>query len=143
MPKTQPRKINHYTIFIDGASRGNPGNAGIGVVIIGENQQITEIKKFVGKKTNNQAEYLALITALETFRSPQNISLNIYTDSQLLANQINNLWKVRNPGITRLFQKAKKLLENFYSVKITHIPREKNKEADTLANLAIDEYLKN
>ena len=128
-------------IFIDGAARGNPGESGIGVFIVDEKGGTKEIKKYLGTRTNNQAEYTALITALKSAKEHSKKSIKIYTDSLLLANQINGIWKVKNPEIAILYEHAKKLLKDYRETSITHIPREENKEADRLANLAIDEYL--
>lgn len=128
-------------IYIDGAARGNPGESGIGVLIRDENGKTSEIKKYLGTRTNNQAEYTALIKALESSNEHRDKKINIYTDSLLLANQMNGLWKVKHPEISVLNKKAKELLKNFKEVTIRHIPRELNREADRLANLAIDEYL--
>ncbi|MEW6144815.1 MAG: ribonuclease HI family protein [Thermodesulfobacteriota bacterium] len=128
-------------IYIDGAARGNPGESGIGVLIKGEGGKAREIKKYLGTRTNNQAEYTALITALESARGHKDQEIRIFTDSLLLANQMNGLWKVKHPEIKELFKKAKGLIEGFSRVTISHIPREENREADRLANLAIDEYL--
>jgi ribonuclease HI len=128
-------------IYIDGAARGNPGESGIGVLIKDETGKTSEIKKYLGTRTNNQAEYTALITALESSNEHRGKKINIYTDSLLLANQMNGLWKVKHPEISVLNKKAKELLKNFKEVTIRHIPRELNGEADRLANLAIDEYL--
>jgi ribonuclease HI len=128
-------------IYIDGAARGNPGEAGIGVHIIEESGSTREIKKYLGTRTNNQAEYSALITALESADDYRNREIRIFTDSLLLANQMNGLWKVKHPEIKELYRKAKTLIEGFRRVTISHIPREENGEADRLANLAIDEYL--
>ena len=128
-------------IYIDGAARGNPGESGIGIFIKDEKGKTREVKKYLGTLTNNQAEYMALITALESSKEHRNKKIQIYTDSLLLANQMNGLWKVKHPEISVLNKKAKELLKNFKEVTIQHIPRELNKEADRLANLAIDEYL--
>ncbi|HET7289835.1 MAG TPA: ribonuclease HI family protein [Thermodesulfobacteriota bacterium] len=128
-------------IHIDGAARGNPGEAGIGVLIEEENGGSREVKKYLGTRTNNQAEYSALITALESSRDYKNREIRIFTDSLLLANQMNGFWKVKHPEIKELYSKAKGLIEGFSRVTIKHIPREENTEADRLANLAIDEYL--
>ena len=132
-----PRVVIH----IDGAARGNPGESGIGVLIEEDNGATREVKKYLGTRTNNQAEYSALITALETARDLKDREIRIYTDSLLLANQMNGLWKVKHPEIKDLYTKAKGLIEAFSRVTITHVPREENSEADRLANLAIDEYL--
>ncbi len=128
-------------VYIDGAARGNPGESGIGVHIIEESGKTREIKKYLGTLTNNQAEYSALITALESLTDRKDREIRIFTDSLLLANQINGLWKVKHPEIKELHRKAKTLIEGFSRVTISHIPREENRDADRLANLAIDEYL--
>jgi ribonuclease HI len=128
-------------IYIDGAARGNPGESGIGVLIKEKNGSTREIKKYLGTRTNNQAEYTALITALESIKDRQNQEIRIFTDSLLLANQMNGIWKVRHPEIKALHTKAKSLIEGFSRVIISHVPREQNAEADRLANIAIDEYL--
>ncbi|MEM7008070.1 MAG: ribonuclease HI family protein [Thermodesulfobacteriota bacterium] len=127
-------------IFIDGAARGNPGESGIGVLIKKTTDDIIEVKKYLGTKTNNQAEYTALITALENCVELADSPIRIYTDSLLVANQINGLWKVKHPEIIPLNKKAKTLFQNYKDITIQHIPREHNSEADRLANLAIDEY---
>lgn len=127
-------------IYIDGAARGNPGESGIGVLILDGSPGGREVKKYLGTATNNQAEYTALITALESAADLRKRPIRIHTDSLLLANQMNGLWKVKHPEIAVLNKKAKQLLKEFPDVTIRHIPRELNKEADRLANLAIDEY---
>jgi ribonuclease HI len=137
----KPSGSGRIVIHIDGAARGNPGEAGIGVLIKEENGRSREVKKYLGTRTNNQAEYTALITALESAREYKDREIRIFTDSLLLANQMNGLWKVKHPEIKELYGKAKGLIEGFRRVTIKHIPREENTEADRLANLAIDEYL--
>lgn len=128
------------TIYIDGASRGNPGYSAIGVVIIDAKGNKRKIKKYLGIHTNNQAEYHALITALASAKQLKKTSLTIFTDSQLLANQLNRRWKVRDSEIKALYQKAINLISSFKKVKLSHIPRNLNKEADRLANEALDDY---
>lgn len=143
MKKPSKESSHHFRIYIDGASRGNPGHAAAGILIMDSGNDPREIKKYLGKCTNNQAEYMALITALETFRKPQDKNLSVFTDSQLVANQINGKWKVKHPDISKLYKKAKDLIKQFHSFSIEHISRNKNSEADSLANQAIDEYLNN
>ncbi|MGI9534208.1 MAG: ribonuclease HI family protein, partial [Thermodesulfobacteriota bacterium] len=92
--------------------------------------------------TNNNAEYTALITALEIAKSENLEKINVYTDSQLVANQVNGAWKVKDSDIKLLFNKTKDLISNFSHFTITHIRREYNSEADRLANEAINEYFK-
>lgn len=126
---------------IDGASKGNPGKSAIGVVITdADGRVITKIRKFIGLATNNQAEYTALITALRAASRLGKTRLRVRTDSLLLANQMNGLWKVKHPDIAALFTKAKeaeKLLKEF---SISHVRREENTIADALANEAIIKY---
>jgi ribonuclease HI len=128
------------TIYIDGASRGNPGSSAIGIVIIDAKGKKRKVKKYLGIHTNNQAEYHALITALASAKKLKKTHLTIFTDSQLLANQVNRLWKVRDAEIKVLYQEAISLISGFKKVKLSHIPRRLNEEADRLANEALDDY---
>lgn len=126
-------------IYTDGASRGNPGDAGLGVVISGaDGQKIGEISEYLGKTTNNVAEYKALIRGLQEAKRAGATEVEVYTDSELMARQINGAYKVKNEGLVPLYHEAKQLLGQFTSGKVIHIRREFNKEADKLANLAID-----
>lgn len=133
-------KKNVIEIYIDGAARGNPGESGIGVFITGSEIENREITKYLGTKTNNQAEYTALIAALEAAQDLKDNKINIFTDSLLVANQVNGVWKVKHPEIIPLNKEAKKLFGNYKDISIQHVPREQNRDADRLANLAIDEY---
>lgn len=126
-------------VNIDGASRGNPGPAGIGVVFSRDNLRITEYKEFIGKKTNNQAEYAALKKALQIASTLDN-ELMVLSDSQLIVNQRNNVYKVRNKQLKIIFREISNLERRFKMVIYKHIPREKNEHADLLANQAIDEH---
>lgn len=128
------------TIYIDGASRGNPGFSAVGIVLIDAKGKKRKIKKYLGIHTNNQAEYHALITALALAKKLKKTHLTIFTDSQLLANQVNRLWKVRDAEIKALYQEAIELISGFKRVKLSHIPRRLNIEADRLANEALDDY---
>ena len=128
------------SIYIDGASRGNPGDSGIGIIFRDSTNNFKEFKKYIGVGTNNNAEYTALITALEIAKSNNFNKINVFTDSQLVANQINGSWKVKDSDIKLLFNEAKSLINNFSHFTITHIGRENNSEADRLANEAINEY---
>ncbi|HEY5631825.1 MAG TPA: ribonuclease HI family protein [Nitrososphaeraceae archaeon] len=126
-------------VNIDGASRGNPGPAGIGVVFSRDNLRITEYKEFIGKKTNNQAEYAALKKALHIASTLDN-ELMVLSYSQLIVNQRNNVYKVRNKQLKIIFREISNLERRFKMVIYKHIPREKNEYADLLANQAIDEH---
>ena len=136
-----PAENDIAEVYIDGASRGNPGDSGIGILF--KNQEQNNFKKYIGIGTNNNAEYTALITALEIALSLKLLRIRVFTDSMLVANQINGSWKVKDADIRVLFSNAKKLIENFEDFSITHIRRELNSEADQLANDAINEYFNN
>lgn len=140
MNKTTPIDTT-IEVYIDGASRGNPGDSGIGIFF--KNNEQYNYKKYIGIGTNNNAEYTALITALEIAVNSNLLQLMVYTDSMLVANQINGNWKVKDPEIKILFSKAKVLIEKLQNFSITHIRRELNSEADLLANEAINEYFNN
>lgn len=123
-------------IYTDGASSGNPGPAGIGAVIQ-INGHKTTISEYIGKTTNNVAEYTALIKALRYTHQKKIRSVKVYTDSELLVKQIHGIYKVRNEGLIPLYNEVVSLLRSFDSFSIMHIPREKNKEADSLSKKAI------
>ncbi|MBI5049078.1 MAG: ribonuclease HI family protein [Deltaproteobacteria bacterium] len=126
-------------IYVDGASRGNPGDAGIGVVIAtGSGKTLKEIAKYLGKATNNVAEYQALIAALKEAKSLDVEAIKIFADSELMVKQIKGEYKVKSAGLLPLYKEAKGLLMQFSRYDIIHINRERNTEADRLANQAID-----
>ncbi len=128
-------------LFTDGAARGNPGPAGAGVVI--EDDQGTRLcgrHRFLGKATNNEAEYLALIEGLKTAAEWKPDRLEIYLDSKLVVEQMNGSYKVKKPELKPLHDKAKELLTGFGEVVVAHVERERNKGADALANRALDEH---
>lgn len=127
-----------YNIFTDGASRGNPGNSGIGVAIYNDGKLEDEYAEFVGKKTNNEAEYLAAIKALELLKE-KNISVgNLFTDSEFLVKQLTGKYQVKSSKIKPLYARAQELLKDL-KINFLWIPREDNKVADALANRGIDE----
>jgi len=129
-------------INTDGAARGNPGPAGIGAVIRREDGTVlAEISRFLGHATNNVAEYTALILALEKAAALGAAEVEVFTDSELMVKQIHGEYRVKNEGLKGLYQKVQELAAGFSSFRITHVPREENKEADRLANLGIDEGL--
>ena len=128
-------------VNIDSASRGNPGLSGIGIVITKENAKILEHREFIGYKTNNQAEYIALKKAMQIAFGLDD-SITILSDSQLLVNQRTNRYKVRNKEISNVFREISNLEKQFRFVLYKHVPRSKNRNADLLANQAIDEHIK-
>jgi ribonuclease HI/probable phosphoglycerate mutase len=126
-------------IHIDGASRGNPGPAAIGVVIRDHDGSLRlEVSHYIGEATNNQAEYRALITALEEAARLGATHVEIRTDSKLVAEQIRGNYRVRHPDLKPLFQRACRLLSACGTYTISDIPREENTAADALANRALD-----
>lgn len=129
-------------VFIDGASSGNPGPAAVGVVIYKDKKTVCNISKFIGKATNNVAEYTALIYALEYLLNIKAKRIIINTDSQLLANQLKKQYKVKNQALKELHFKALGLFSYFDEVRINNIARELNREADKLAVRAIKEQAK-
>lgn len=127
------------TVYTDGASRGNPGQAAIGVVIFDEsNNKIAEISNAIGVATNNQAEYLAIIAGLEKVVGLGYKNVNVKADSELVVMQINGLYKIRNTNLRPLYQKVVQLTGALENVLLTYIPREQNADADALANRALD-----
>lgn len=130
-----------FLVFIDGASIGNPGPSGVGVVITDETRVVLKtISKYIGMKTNNQAEYTALITALKSIEdmkvNPEKVI--IHTDSELLYNQIKGRFKVRNPNLKELYKKVETLL-NGIKIELRKVPRNiepEMKAADRLAKKA-------
>jgi len=129
-------------IYIDGASKGNPGHSGVGVVILQDGETIKNISEYIGKATNNVAEYTALIYGLQDCLMQKADGVDIKTDSQLLYRQIKKIYKIKSQNIAGLFNQAMLLMSAFKEVDIKHIPREKNRGADKLATLAIRKHLK-
>jgi ribonuclease HI len=124
--------------FIDGAARGNPGPAGYGVFITTDTGEIIEISGYLGKATNNVAEYAGLLEALETAKSEGASEVEIVSDSELLVKQMLGVYKVKHPNLVPMHAKAKVLVRNFARFSIRHTLRAGNKDADRLANLAVD-----
>ncbi len=131
--------LNKVTIYTDGASRGNPGKAAVGIVIKDEaDNAVARISQRLGITTNNQAEYQGVILALEKALSLGARHITLYSDSELVVKQIKGQYRVKNAALAPLYQKVIKLLSQLDSFKFINIPREKNSEADSLANLALD-----
>jgi ribonuclease HI len=130
------------TIYTDGASRNNPGEAGAGVVIKRNGEQVAAIARYLGTTTNNIAEYTAAVIAMEHAVELGAASVRLFADSELLVKQINGQYKVKNEGLKPLYAKVKELIAKIGRVEVQYIPREQNKEADALANKAIDEKLR-
>ena len=125
-------------LYVDGASRGNPGESGIGIIIKDEDGSVLEEDyEYIGINTNNVSEYKALIFALEKAKTLNPSKLKIYSDSKIVVNQIKRMYKVKSPALIELYWEAVNLLKNFKSWEIILIAREENKRADILANMGI------
>ena len=125
---------------IDGGSRGNPGPAAYGVVIRdAKGEIVARLKKYIGRMTNNVAEYYGLIAALDYVESQGIRALRIESDSELLVKQMKGLYKVRSAELAPLYERARKMSAALDSFRIDHVYREQNREADALANQAMDE----
>ena len=132
--------MNRLTIFADGASRGNPGLSSIGALIRSDKgEAVARISQKIGRATNNQAEYRALITALEEAIRLGGEQVEIRMDSQLVVRQVRGQYRVKSPSIKPLYQQVITLLSKLTGFTITHIPRRQNQEADSLANKALDQ----
>ena len=127
-------------LYCDGASRGNPGPASVGAVlhVRGQAEPLAEISKAIGRATNNIAEYTALIEGLRRAAEFGQERIEVRMDSELAVKQLHGIYKVKNEGLRPLYQEARKLLAGFNKWSVYHVPREQNKHADRLANLALD-----
>jgi ribonuclease HI len=134
-----------FTIYTDGGARGNPGPAGIGAVIYDEDKNIiAEISEYIGETTNNQAEYKAVIAAINKAKELGVQELEFVLDSELVVKQLNREYKVKNGDLAPLFVQIYNAVLGFKKVTFKHVPREQNKEADKLVNQALDlEYKRN
>lgn len=144
-------KIQGYeevNIFTDGGARGNPGPAAIGCVIkqksvISDQESVIwEFGEYIGETTNNQAEYRALIRALEQALQLKLDRVHCFLDSELLVKQIKREYRVKEPTLQSLYLKVFNLTQQFRSIDFTHIPRERNKHADRMVNEALDKQVK-
>ena len=131
-------KINRVLINTDGAADPNPGPAAIGATIKDEQGKvIATISQSIGRATNNQAEYRAIIAALEKAAGLGARQVDIRSDSELVVRQLNRRYRVKKASLKPLYQQVNQLLSQFEDFTITHIPREQNTEADSLANAAL------
>ncbi len=127
------------TLYADGAARGNPGPAGAGAVLFGEDGRVlAELHKALGHATNNVAEYEALILGLLEAKRRGVERIDVRMDSMLVVRQMQGLWRIKHPGLKPLALRAGALLAEFPQRSIEHVPRDENAHADRLANLAVD-----
>jgi len=134
---------NKVRIYTDGGARGNPGPAGIGVVILDldqgkEGETLATVSDYIGETTNNQAEYQAVIAGLKKAADLNAREVEIVSDSELLVKQCNGEYRVKDPDLAKLFMQVWNLQQNFKKVIFNHTLRSGNKEADRLVNEAID-----
>ena len=125
-------------VYVDGAARGNPGPAGIGVVIKDGPKLIEELGAYIGKSTNNIAEYMALVRGLEEVLIRGYKSASFYSDSELLVKQLNGEYKVKHENLVPLHYHVLTLVDRMKDFSIKHVTREKNEHADKMANEGID-----
>jgi ribonuclease HI len=143
-PAAAPKRsgAERLRMFTDGASRGNPGEAGIGILIEDESGHILKrLARYLGKATNNQAEYTALIDGLKAAAELGAEEVSVFADSELVVKQMKGEYKVKNADLQEKHGEAKRIAAGFKKIAYTYIPREKNREADALANEAIDKRL--
>ena len=139
---TEPKRVNKVITFTDGASRGNPGPAGIGVLLFDEKgDKITQDFQFIGESTNNEAEVRALLLALDRAREITSGEVQCFLDSELTVRQLNGQYQIRSEKLAKFQREVRDRMSRFASVTFTHVPREhpKLQLADKLANRAIDE----
>ncbi len=128
-----------FIVYTDGGARGNPGPGAVGVIVKDKNGKVVkEIGKFIGKATNNEAEYKAVMEGLKTCAKSGAENLDFYIDSLLVVNQLNGDFKVKDKKIRTFWNEVKTLEKNFKEVSYTHIPRTKNFQADRIVNDVLD-----
>lgn len=125
-------------LYTDGGARGNPGPAAIGYVLTIDGKEVEAKGEVIGKATNNQAEYEALIKGLSYAKKKGVSRITCYLDSELVVKQMRGEYRVKDIDLKKLFEKAKGLTSQFALIEFIHIRREKNKQADKLVNLALD-----
>jgi ribonuclease HI len=135
-------RLDEIVVYADGGSRGNPGPAAIGAVVLDPStdppRRLAEVSETIGVTTNNVAEYRALIAGLEAAAEYHARILRVRADSLLVINQLRGQWKVKHEGLRPLYEEARALLRGYETVDLAHVRRELNKEADALVNAALD-----
>ena len=132
-------RFGYLVAHIDGGARGNPGPAGYGAILEDEmGRPVVELSSYLGKQTNNFAEYSGLLAALTYVTKHGFKALKVYSDSELMVKQITGQYKVSNPALKDLHARAKRMIEDLEAFEINHVSREQNREADWLANRAMD-----
>ncbi|MDO9390913.1 MAG: ribonuclease HI family protein [bacterium] len=139
----QETGVDIVTLAVDGAARGNPGPAGAGAALLdSQGRSLAEKTMYLGKATNNEAEYQALVMGLTLALEREHLRILIQTDSELMAKQITGEYKIKEPRLKIYFTQAHSLLEKFQKWEIKAVPRAENRLADRLSNIAIDKVAK-
>lgn len=135
------KAVLQMDLYCDGASRGNPGPASAGAVLYrhGTKDVLARVSKTLGRATNNEAEYAALLLALKEAQRLGATGVTVHADSELVIKQLNGVYRVKHPVMRERHQEAMRLLAEFKAWRAVHVPRESNTEADRLANLALDQ----
>lgn len=133
---------NVFTTHTDGGARGNPGHAALGAIVREPNGTTHRIKKYLGVATNNQAEYKALLAALQKVAELGARSVVCYLDSELIVKQMNREYRVKDPELGKIYIQIWNLAQQFQTISFHHVRREMNREADALVNEALDEHMR-
>ncbi len=132
--------MSEIIIHTDGGARGNPGPAGVGIVFYDKDyKKVLEFKEYIGERTNNFAEYTALIIALQKAKEHNYTDLSCFLDSELVVKQLNGQYKIKEPTLQPLAAEVLRYKKDFSSVTLAHVRREKNQDADALVNEILDE----
>lgn len=135
-----PVRFPELHVYVDGAAKGNPGPAGIGVVVLApDGETVAEFGMAIGETTNNYAEYTALVHALRLLTALEVEGVVVFTDSELVARQLSGEYRVREPSLKTLHEQAMRLLSRYPRWRVEHVERERNREADRLASRAAAE----
>ena len=138
-PTDLGQTANELVINVDGGARGNPGPAGYGAFVRdGAGNTVMELSEFIGIATNNVAEYRGLLAGLEYAKSQRAQVVKVYSDSELVVKQVKGIYKVKSPDLKPLFDQVLRTAASLPKFSIHHVPRDRNSEADRLANLAMD-----
>ncbi|WP_082282906.1 ribonuclease HI family protein [Myxococcus hansupus] len=145
-PRAEPAAASEphprLRVYSDGAARGNPGPAGAGAVLMDPTGNVVaRLGRFLGTQTNNSAEYMGLLLGLKHAQSLGAREVDVYADSELLIRQLGGRYQVKSATLKPLYEEARKLLKGFTKVKLHHVPRAQNAEADEMSNRAIDERM--
>lgn len=134
-------KYDKLIIYTDGGARGNPGPAAIGAVLMNQaGDRVAEISEYIGETTNNQAEYRAVLAAIKKAKEFSPKEIKFFLDSELVVNQLSGIFKIKNKDLAPLFVQIYNESLSFKKVSYAHVPRERNKEADKLVNIALNRH---